>query len=135
MWKYVNQRCWISDFERKCFVRGNRLTMILTGPPNPNYDPMKPLPIVTAPVATLADVLKYYPAAEFADHICSATSNIGNDGLTCLSIECKLTKESPKPDIVCENIAEYLNQCGWLGATKNKCSNKDDKLFLEISGK
>lgn len=135
MWKYINQQCWLSDAERKCLVKGKEMTLLLIGPPNPNYDPMEALPIVNAPVATLAAVVKYYPAAEFGGHICSSTSSVGNDGLTCLLIQCKLTAQSPKPEIVCENIKEYLNQCEWLGATKNKCSSENGKVFYEIVGK
>lgn len=135
MWKYVNQVCWLTDVERKCIVKGKQLTLQLTGPPNPDYDPMEPLPIVKAPVATLADVMKYYPSAEMADHICSSKSTVVHDGLTCLSIQCKLTPQSPKPEKLCQNIIAFINQCEWLGATKTKCDSKDGKVVLHVTGK
>lgn len=135
MWKYINQQCWLTDTDHKCVVKGKQMTMYLIGPPNRNYDPNEPLPVVTAPVATLAKVMKYYPAAEFADHICSSTYDVDKDERTCLLIQCKLTDQSPKPEKVCENLLKDLNQCGWLGATKNKCTSKDGKVFYEIIGK
>lgn len=131
----MNQQCMLSDVERNCVVKGNHLTMHMIGPPDPKYNPLEPLPIVTAPVATLADVLIYYPAAEFADHICSSTFTVDNGGLTCLKVQCKLTKLSPKPETVCKNLMAVLNQCDWLGSTETKCSSKDGKVFLNIIGK
>lgn len=135
MWQYINQQCWLTDAERKCVVEGTQITMYLIGPTNPNYNPLKPLPIMDKPVATLAEVVQYYPAAEFGGHICSSTSMVNDDGQTSLLVQCKLTEQSPKLEKVCENIFDYLNQCEWLGATKTNCSRKDGKVLLEIIGK
>ncbi|XP_037045331.1 uncharacterized protein LOC119080860 [Bradysia coprophila] len=135
MWKYLNQRCWLTDVERKCIVKGGQLTIYLIGPPNPNYDPLEPLPTVTAPIATLGDVLKYYPELEISNHKCNPTTNTTASGLTCMSIECKLRAESPCFETVCENILETMNQCKWLGDFENTCSTRAGKVIFEMTGK
>lgn len=134
MWKYLNQRCWLTDNQRKCVVKRNQLTLYLMGPPNPNYDPLAPLPAVDAPIATLSDLLKNYVEIEVADHKCNPSSNTTINGLTCMSFECKLTTKSPHFETVCENILEMVNQCDWLGTFTDSCSTRAGKVIFEMIG-
>lgn len=100
----------------QCIVQCDDLSMVLIGPPYPDYNPN--IPVFVRPLYTLALVLKQFPEASLGDQKCKSTSDVLSDGLTCLVIECKLACQvSPKK--ARKDILSYLNQNHWLDDTKN----------------
>ncbi len=134
MWRYLNQNCVLKNVDRKCVVKGSQLTMYVTGPTNPNYNPLEPFTKITAPVTALADILKHYTSVELADHQCTSTHKKLSNGDRCLTFQCKLTPKSPEPEKICASILETINQCEWLGDVDHECSSEDGKVFFAING-
>lgn len=104
--------------------------MILNGVPTKGNE----LPAINTPVAALAAVLKEFPTADLAGHICTSTSTLDKNGLTHIVLLCELTCESPSTPDVCKLIMKYLNQNNWLNNPKTTCSSKRYDLTLLIVG-
>lgn len=132
MHNYVNHNNWLVDAVHQCIVGCGYLSLVLIGPPNPDYN--LNITVIARPVAALSSILKQFPNAALGGHICKSTNYVENDGLTRLVLKCKLTCKSPSPKKARHDILAYLNQNHWLDDAKISCKSKGRCLTLEIIG-
>lgn len=134
MYNYINHNNWLVNADHQCIVECGYLSLVLIGPPDPDYS--SNIPVNITPVAALALVLKQFPNASLGGHICQSKYNTQNDGLTRLVLKCRLTcQQLSSTKKVRQDILSYLNQNHWLDDTQNRCKIKGRCLTLEIIGK
>lgn len=120
-----------------CKVKCKRLTLILEGKDDPNYDPSKEP--TKRPLEALGEILRdgFAKGAQLGDYVCDCNVYQNDDGCWHIEIDTVITDLSLSCHSVCDNIVAYLDKPGILNGTTRTCQFVDgcpDKVRLHLIG-
>lgn len=91
MYNYMNQGDWLVDVCPKCFVKCNKVTLELSGKPDPTWDPTKVDTSLDRPLEKLQAVLAQFKnKADLTGLVCKTRSEVDSCGCIHVMLECPL---------------------------------------------
>lgn len=136
MYRYINKNNWMENVTPKCTAKCDKLTLILEGKDDPNYDPSIEPP--KRPLEALGGILKegFAKGAQLGDYV--ADCNVyEKHGRWNIEITITVTDPSLTCESVCDNVYAYLDKPGILDGSTKTCQFIDgcpDKIMLHLIG-